>query len=167
MGASEPNWSLTGSAGTVGATAFGPAVGRRNRMVSVPGRAMIRGECRREWLVCKQASEQECRSPKVGRDCPRKRTRASDPKPKSHQRSIYPFFIHQAMWPFSSSVTSEAGPSALPDLTAPVESPAKSVQETTEPPSLSRWEDTLQSEERYQAKIYETVEDVPGCMQLV
>ena len=60
------------------------------------------------------------------------------------------------MWPFTS--TPEAGPS---------KSAVGDVQIEPEKPRQSRWESIYSDEEKYQAKIYPTKEELPSCMTLL
>jgi len=79
------------------------------------------------------------------------------------------------MWPFDSSQpdassSQEAGPStpvaALPDIIAevPVQPENASNREAT---PKSRWARTIEDELAYQAKIYPTTEELPGCMSIM
>jgi len=79
------------------------------------------------------------------------------------------------MWPFSaasseaeSSTSAAAAPatavlSAAPAYPAPVE---RSAEETAAQ-AKSRWERTVEDEQKYQDKVYPTTDELPSCMSLM
>jgi hypothetical protein len=90
--------------------------------------------------------------------------------------------LSSTMWPFSSSgsgqisASPEAGPSTsfptpvAPEVTVRSSTPASPEPEvvvTREETPKSRWGRTIEDELAYQARIYPTTDELPGCMSIM